>query len=156
QRGAALAPKQVCVVGVRSFEREEAALLAALGVRVYPIAEIERRGLARVLPRALERRPGGTAAYGLTPPLRAGAPEAPRGVPPPGPGGPRPAALVPALAELTRAAAPVAVEIAEYEPHRDRDGMTARLIEELAAAMLGGDATRSMIELGSRYSAANY
>ena len=156
QRGAALAPKHVCVVGVRSFEREEAALLAALGVRVYPIAEIERRGLAVVLREALERVQDGTAAYGITLDLDAIDPEDAPGVTTPEPGGLRAADLVPALAELARAAAPVAVEIVEYEPHRDRGGMTARLIEDLAAAMLGGDCARSMIELESRYSAANY
>jgi ornithine--oxo-acid transaminase len=66
------------------------------------------------------------------------------------------AELVPALADLARAAAPVAVEIAEYEPHRDRGGATARLIEELAGALLGGEAARSLVELEGRYSAGNY
>ncbi len=153
---AVLAPENVCVVGVRSFEPEEAALLAALGVRTYSAREIERRGLAVVLREALARVQQGTAAHGITLDLDAIDPEDAPGVTTPVAGGLRAADLVAALADLTRAAPPAAVEIVEYEPHHDAGGATARLIEELAAAMLGGDAARSMIELESRYGATNY
>jgi len=64
--GAVLAPEHVCVLGVRSFEPEEAALAAALGVRIYTIAEIARRGLPEVLREALARVRSGTTAYGIT------------------------------------------------------------------------------------------
>jgi ornithine--oxo-acid transaminase len=154
--GAALSPAHVCVVGVRSFEPEEAALASALGVRIYTMAEIERRGLSEVLREAHERVRTGTAAYGITLDLDALDPADAPGVTTPVAGGLRAAALLPELAALARAAAPVAVEIVEYEPHRDRGGATARLIEELASAMLGGGAARSQPELERRYSAANY
>jgi ornithine--oxo-acid transaminase len=156
QGDAVLAPEHVCVIGVRSFEPEEAALLAALGVRVYGVHEIERRGLGAVLREALERVRDGTAAYGITLDLDAIDPQDAPGVTTPEAGGLRAGDLIPALADLARVAAPAAVEIAEYEPHSDRGGATARLIEELAAAMLGGAAARSMIELENRYSATNY
>ena len=156
ERGAVLAPGHVCVVGVRSFEPEEAALLAALGVRIYTIQEIERRGLAPVLREALVRVRNGTAGYGITLDLDAIDPEDAPGVTTPEAGGLRAAELVAALTELARIAKPVAVEIAEFEPHRDRGGVTARLIEALAAAALGGDSDRSMIELEGRYGAPNY
>ncbi len=156
QADAVLSPAHVCVVGVRSFEPEEAALLAALGVRVYGAQEIERRGLGVVLREALDRVQDGTAAYGITLDLDAIDPQDAPGVTTPVAEGLRAADLVAALADLARAAAPVAVEIVEYEPHRDSGGVTARLIEELAAAMLGGEATRSMIELERRYGATNY
>jgi ornithine--oxo-acid transaminase len=153
---AVLAPEHVCVVGVRSFEPEEGALLAALGVRVYGAQEIERRGLEAVLREALARLQDGTAAYGITLDLDVIDPEDAPGVTTPVAGGLRAADLVAALAGLGRAAAPVAVEIVEYEPQRDAGGVTARLVEELAAAMLGGDGARSMIELERRYGATNY
>jgi ornithine--oxo-acid transaminase len=156
QGDAVLSPEHVCVIGVRSFEPEEAALLAALGVRIYAAPEIERRGLDAVLREALARVQDGTAAHGITLDLDAIDPEDAPGVTTPVAGGLRAAELVPALADLARAAVPVAVEIVEYEPHHDVGGATARLIEELAAAMLGGDAARSMIELENRYSATNY
>ncbi len=154
--GPTLAPAHVCVVGVRSFEPEEAALASALGVRIYTMAEIERRGLGEVLREAHARVRDGTAAYGITLDLDAIDPADAPGVTTPVAGGLRAVALLPELAALAQAAPPVAVEIAEYEPHRDRASATARLIEELAAALLGGSATRSLADLERRYSAANY
>ena len=154
--GAALAPEHVCVVGVRSFEPEEAALASALGVRIYTIAEIERRGLGEVLREAAARVQTGTAAYGITLDLDAIDPQDAPGVTTPVAGGLRAGVLLPELAALAKAAAPAAIEIVEYEPHRDRGGATARLIEELASAMLDGGAARSVIDLERRYSAANY
>jgi len=40
-------PGRICLVGVRSYEPEEADLLAAEGVRVYGMDEVRRRGLGR-------------------------------------------------------------------------------------------------------------
>jgi ornithine--oxo-acid transaminase len=156
QGNAVLSPEHVCVVGVRSFEPEEAALLAALGVRIYSASEIERRGLGAVLREALARVQDGTAAHGITLDLDVLDPDDAPGVTTPVAGGLRAAELVGALADLARVVPPVAAEIVEYEPHRDAGGATARLIEDLAAAMLGGDAARSMIELENRYAATNY
>src|SRR6266446_8110812 len=48
-----LRPEHVCIVGVRSFEREEAARLERLGVRVVHFEEVVRRGLETVLAEAL-------------------------------------------------------------------------------------------------------
>ncbi len=156
---AVLAPEHVCVVGARSFEPEEAALLAALGVRVYPMAEIDRRGLEPVLREALARVRRGTAGYGVSIDLDVVDPADAPGVTTPVAGGLRGDALAEALAAVTRAAAPVAVEIVEYDPHGDRGEATARLVERLAAALLGGDdegRTPLAIALERRHSAANY
>jgi len=176
-RDTALQPEHVCVIGVRSFEREEAALLAALGVRVYAMPEIEHRGLTEVMAEALARVRGGTSGYGITLDLDAIDPGDAPGVTTPVADGLRARELTRALSHLAAEAVPLAIEVAEYEPHRDRGGITARLIEELVAAMLGGLTTepservvstslsvpsseriekRSMIELERRYSAANY
>ena len=125
-------------------------------MRIYTIAEIERRGLGEVLREAAARVQTGTAAYGITLDLDAIDPQDAPGVTTPVAGGLRAGVLLPELAALAKAAAPAAIEIVEYEPHRDRGGATARLIEELASAMLGGGAARSVIELERRYSAANY
>src|SRR5262249_55803052 len=47
--GAALDPRRVCLLGVRSFEAEEAVLLQQLGVRVFFMHEVVRRGLQNVM-----------------------------------------------------------------------------------------------------------
>jgi len=155
-RDAVVAPEHVCVVGVRSFEPDEAELLAALGVRVYTMQEIDQRGAKEVFAEALERVRGGTVGYGITLDLDALDPVDAPAVTTPAAGGLRAASLLPILADIARTAEPLAVEIAEYNPHIDRGGATARLIEELAAAMIGGDAVRSAVEQERRYSAANY
>jgi ornithine--oxo-acid transaminase len=155
---AVLAPEHVCVIGVRSFEPEEAALLAALGVRVYPMREIARRGLPAVLDEALARVRRGTVGYGVTLDLDAIDPADAPGVTTPIARGLRAAALLPALEALVRDAPPLAVEIVEFDPHRDAGGATAELVERTAAALLGaGTAQTPMaIALERRHSAANY
>src|SRR5262245_4516747 len=155
-RGAAVAPEHVCVIGVRSYEPEEAALLAALGVRVYPMHEVEDRGLPEVLAEALARVSNGTVGYGITLDLDVLDPADAPAVTTPAPDGFRAGALVSALTQVTRSATPLAVEIVEYEPHLDRGGVTARLIEDLAVAMVGSATVRSSIEIERRYSAPNY
>ena len=60
----ALHPEHVALVGAASFEPDEAALLLALGVRVFPLAEIKRRGLDEVLADALAIVTAGTAGFG--------------------------------------------------------------------------------------------
>jgi ornithine--oxo-acid transaminase len=154
---AALAPEHVCVIGARSFEPEEAALLAALGVRVFAMPEIARRGLNEVLDEALARVGRGTAGFGVTLDLDALDPADAPGVTTPVSGGVRASDLVAAL-EAVAAARPIAVEIAEYDPHRDRDGATARVVEQVAATLLGagGAPTPLAIALERRHSAANY
>jgi ornithine--oxo-acid transaminase len=155
---AVLAPEHVCVVGVRSFEPEEAALLAALGVRVYPMREIAERGLETVLDEALARVRRGTSGYGITLDLDAIDPVDAPGVTTPVPHGLRAAALVPALEALARAAPPLAVEIAEYDPGRDASGATAQLVGHAAAALLGAPGARTPLAIGleRRHSARNY
>ena len=48
-----LLAQDVCLIGVRSFEAEEAALLDRLGVRIFFMDEVQRRGLSAVFADAL-------------------------------------------------------------------------------------------------------
>src|SRR3977135_3336138 len=61
-----LAPQHLCLVGVRSYESEEAALLAELGVKIFPMTEIEERGIDAVLDDAVRIARAGTAGYGIS------------------------------------------------------------------------------------------
>src|SRR5207249_6457659 len=61
-----LAPQHLCLVGVRSYESEEAALLAELGVKIFPMTEIEERGIDAVLDDAVRIASAGTAGYGIS------------------------------------------------------------------------------------------
>ncbi|PKO73772.1 MAG: arginase [Betaproteobacteria bacterium HGW-Betaproteobacteria-17] len=122
---AKLRPEHVCLIGVRSFEAGEAALLQRLGVRVFGMDEIRRRGLAAVFDAALAIARQGTAGFGVSVDLDALDPEEEPGVTTPVPGGLRRAELAAALSRLRGDPAFVAMEIVEYNPRRDRDRATA-------------------------------
>lgn len=122
---AKLRPEHVCLIGVRSYEAGEAALLQRLGVRVFDMEEIRRRGLAAVFDEALAIVRNGTVGFGVSVDLDALDPEEEPGVTTPVPGGLCRADLAAALSRLRGDPAFVAMEIVEYNPHRDRDRATA-------------------------------
>ncbi|MDP2029868.1 MAG: arginase [Thiobacillus sp.] len=122
---AKLRPEHVCLIGVRSYEAGEAALLQRLGVRVFDMAEVCRRGLAAVFDEALARVRHGTAGFGVSVDLDALDPDEEPGVGTPVPGGLHRAELVAALSHLRGDPAFVAMEIVEYNPRRDRRHATA-------------------------------
>ena len=155
---ASLAPQHVCVVGARHFEPDEAALLTRLGVRVFGMAEIARRGLDRVLQEALAIIQSGTLGFGLSIDLDVVDPRDAPGVTMPAEDGIRGAELVQALQALNRHPALLALEIAEYHPHRDVDGKTARLVEQMLSALLQvrHQLGASLIDLEQHYGAHNY
>ena len=153
-----LDPGSVCIVGARSFEREEADLLGRLGVRIYPMAEVTRRGLDVVMREAMQHVTRGTARFGVTLDIDAIDPEDAPGVTCREHGGLR-------AAELERALAPVCaderfacLEIAEFTPGLDRDERTLQLAIELCSLITCSRATghEGPIEIEQRFGAANY
>lgn len=130
--GAKLCPENVCLVGVRSYEPEEAELLHRLGVRVITMDEVRARGLMRSLGEAFAIASRGTAAVGLSIDLDAVDPTDAPGVGTPAPNGLRGVDLVESLRRL--APQPVLAEIAEFNPLHDRENKTARLVIDLLAA----------------------
>jgi arginase len=122
---AKLRPEHVCLIGVRSYEAGEAALLQRLGVRVFAMDEVRRRGLLAVFDEALAIVRHGTAGFGVSVDLDALDPDEEPGVGTPAPGGLRRAELAGALSRLRGDPAFVAMEIVEYNPRRDRGHVTA-------------------------------
>lgn len=134
--GARLEPRNVCLVGIRSFEKGEAALLQRLGVRIFSMREIKQRGLAAVMTEAREIACAQTAGYGISVDLDAIDPHDAPGVGSPVKGGLRAADLLTALAEHANDPALRALEIVEYNPHLDRDARTIALVPAIAEALL--------------------
>jgi len=132
----ALDPRRICLVGARSFEAEEAALLNRLGVRVFPMREVKRRGLGEVMDEALAIARDGAGGYGVSLDLDALDPRDAPGVGTAVQDGIRAANLPRALARFGHDPALAALEIVEYNPYRDRNGATARLIEETVLSLL--------------------
>jgi arginase len=133
-----LKPEHVCLIGVRSYEDGEAALLKSLNVRVYFMDEVEERGLDIVMKEALQIVNNGTVAYGITLDIDSIDPnEAPAtGVSEPG--GLAVNALCKALSQAAGDHRLIGAEIVEFDPHLDKNQKTEKLIPTLLAAMIHG------------------
>ena len=136
--GPALDPTQVCIIGARAWEAEEARLLQERGVRVFTRDEVRRCGLAAVFARALARVRAGGGGFGLSLDLDALDPEALPAVTCPEPDGLAPAELRDALATLPSCPDLCAVEIVEYRPDLDPERRSAQWIAHFAVAAGGG------------------
>ncbi len=130
-----LRPENVCLIGVRSFESGEQALLQRLGVRIFYMPEVQARGLDAVFADALERVTKHTAGYGISIDLDAIDPADAPGVGSPEPGGIRALALLDTLAGARLDERLVGAEITELNPDNDVDDKTARLVGALTAAI---------------------
>lgn len=130
--------RRVCLVGVRSYEPEEAERLARLGVRVVMMEEVERRGLDAAFEEALAIATRDGAAFGLSVDLDVVTPDDAPGVGTPVAGGLRAADLAHALERVGERADLAAVELVEYCPRLDPDARSARAAVDIAAAALCG------------------
>jgi len=133
----AVAPQNLCLLGTRSFETSEAALLARLGVRVIAQDEVRRIGFAAALAEARAIASDGTAGYGLSLDVDAFDPAEAPGTGYWEPDGLRADDVAPALRQFAADARFIGLEIAEYNPHKDPDGRTARIIERMVKAAVG-------------------
>ncbi len=130
-----LDPQHVCLVGVRSFESGEAALLQQLGVRVFYMDEIKQRGLAQVLQEALTIVKNGTVAYGISIDLDGYAPKQVPGVGSPVADGIDVNTCCDLFTQLRGDPNLVGAEIAEYNPSLDHNQQTQQVIAKLAHSL---------------------
>ena len=131
------APADVAYVGTRSYEAGEAALLERLGVRIFFMEEVTRRGLAAVTADAAAVARTGTQAFGLSIDLDGFDPADVGAVGLHEPGGLRVAEMLPVLTRFRHDPRLAAIEIVEYIPSLDPDHRDAGLILELVTACCG-------------------
>lgn len=134
--GVSLDPRRVCLIGVRSFEAGEEALLAALGVRIFHMDEVAERGLKAVMRDALVIAQQGTAGFGITIDLDALDPDETPAVGSPVAGGIRQAALLEALMLLGAHPALLAIELVEYNPSHDNQTGILPFVTELVVTLI--------------------
>ena len=132
----ALKPNHVCLVGARSFEPEEVVFAKRHGIRVIGMEEVSRRGIADALAEARAIASNGTAGYGVSLDLDSFDPADAPGVGTPEPHGIRAREFLKAWGILVDDPACRAVEIVEYNPHRDPAGVTAQLMGTLVTEMV--------------------
>lgn len=61
-----LKPENIALIGIRSYEEEEASFLEQLGVHVYFMQDIKQHGLEKILRLALEHVTQSTIGYGIS------------------------------------------------------------------------------------------
>lgn len=131
-----LSPRNLALIGVRSYEAEEMALLKRLGVVVHTMPELTEAGaLVRVMHHLMERLAHRCDRIGISLDLDAVDPGDAPGVETPVAGGIRGLALTTALAGLPHKERLVGLEVAEYTPERDQGNRTLELIGDVVAAL---------------------
>lgn len=133
----AVRPENVAIVGVRSYEPEEADLLRRLGVRIFFMDEVKKRSAAAVLDEASRIACSGTAGAGISIDLDGLDPREVSAVGTPEEDG---IAVADICAALTRFAANprvVGCEIVEFNPTLPGAVKTAEIIEQLLVSFQG-------------------
>jgi arginase len=132
----AVEPAQVALIGVRSLDPGERAVVKEAGLAVYTISDIDRRGVEPVLREALERV-SSTPFVHISVDLDFVDPTVAPGVGSPVRGGLsyREAHLMMEL--VAESGSLTSLELVEVNPILDHENATARLAVELAASALG-------------------
>jgi len=126
-----LQPENVCIIGVRSYEPEELALLQSLNVRIIFMDEIKKRGFARVWQEALEHVQKNTAAFGVSIDIDAIDPDEAPGTGAQEANGLHADDIILALQTMSAYAPCIGIEIAEFNPTLDVDNRTLTIAEKL-------------------------
>jgi arginase len=131
-----LRPEHLVLIGPRSWEAGEAALLSRLGVRVITSTEVGERGFRGCMSEALDRVRDGTAGWGLSFDLDALDPADAPGTGTPVDLGIRLGEVTAALHGLASDSRFVAGELVEYNPALDPQRVTAAAIDALLGAII--------------------
>lgn len=130
-------PERVALVGVRSLDDGERALIRELGLRCYTMRDIDLRGIHRVMAEALEVVNQDTAGFHLTFDLDGTDPSVAPGVGTPVPGGTtyrESHAVMELAAETGRI---LSIEMTEINPILDTRNATAQAAVEFVLSALG-------------------
>ena len=128
---AKISPAHISIIGAHSFEPAEVKFTEKLGIRVYTLDEVQRRGFATVFAEAYVRATTGTHGFGMTIDLDAFHPDEAPGVGTHEEKGLTSVEVLSVLKGIAHKAGFSGLEIAEFNPHRDRNNKTVNLIEKL-------------------------
>jgi arginase len=132
-----LNPKHVVLIGIRSYEPAEIALLTRLGVRYFDMEEVNKVGFESCLHQALDIVNTNTKGFGLSIDLDAFDPIDAPGVGSPEEKGLRKQDVLKALHSIGVNKDFKALEIAEYNSNRDENFKTATLTQEIILSVFG-------------------
>lgn len=124
-------PQHLCLIGVRSFERGEAELLQRLQVKIFFMDEIKKRGFNSVFQEAIQIVKRGTIAYGISVDIDSIDPLEAPGVDVPEPDGLKAENIREGITEIISDPQLLAIEIAEFDPSKDKNHVTEELVVSL-------------------------
>jgi arginase len=131
-----LSPQHMSIIGAHSFEPAEAAFVQRLGIRVYYLDEVQKRGFAAVFDESLRRATTGTKGFGLTIDLDAFQPSDAPGVGASEDKGLVAAEVLPIIRTIGWDPRFMGLELAEFNPHQDIQNKTRQLIEKLVESVM--------------------
>ena len=132
----ALDPERTMLIGVRSLDEGEKEVVRRLGLGVYTMSELDRRGVEEVLREALERARGASFVH-VSLDMDVVDPEVAPGVGTPVRGGLSYREAHLAMELVAESELLDSLEVVEVNPILDRQNETAALAVELAASALG-------------------
>jgi arginase len=131
-----LHPNHLALIGIRSFEAGEDALLKKLNVKVYSMEEVRRRGVQEVLSEAIQHVTQKVHRFGVSLDLDVFSPEEAPGVGSPEPEGMQAKELLPELERIGKDPNLVAFEMVEFNPKKDRAHKTRELAFQILQAIM--------------------
>jgi arginase len=147
---ARLSPANAAVIGARSVDPEEAAVVASLGARVYTMEEVDRRGMSPVIDEALGLVLDGTGGFHLSLDVDALDPSAAPGVGTPVPGGLTVREVHTVMERAAASGGLRSLEVAEVNPVLDVRNRTAELAVHFVASALGKRVLSGLAPGGNR------
>jgi len=134
--GKQLNPAHIVLIGVRSFEPEEAALLKKLNVTVFFMEEVKQQGFKAIFSQAMDKVTQETKGFGISIDLDAFDPDDAPGTGTPCADGLRAEEVLPVLAGVGHHPMLKGLEIAEFNPLCDVNGKTAQLAKTLLLGIM--------------------
>lgn len=133
-----LKPENICLIGTRSYEEGEAALLQKLNVQIFYMDDVKKQGMEAVMQQALTIVKRNTKCFGVTLDIDAIDP-----IDAPATGvvesdGIRITDVYQALHMLKNEKNLIGVEIAEFDPHKDIEHRTEKVITNLVSSITLG------------------
>lgn len=130
-------PENLCLIGVRSYEAGEAALLKRLNVKIFFMDEVEQRGFDAVLQEAVAHVTQHAPVYGMTIDIDALDPVDAPGVDVPEEGGIKLLDMIAGLKKIADDKRLIGTELVEFDPSRDRDGITQKSMTSILSVLVG-------------------
>lgn len=130
-----LKPENVVLIGVRSFEPGEAALLKKLNVKIFYMTDIEKLGIQTVLQQAVSIVTKNTAGFGISIDLDGFDPLDAPGVGMPEKNGVSAHDFLKYFSIVTKNPKLIGADIVEFNPEKDKENKTVKLILDLFKAL---------------------